>query len=191
MISLSFGFDIITPADGIQKQINLCLWDSEKPIVVFSSASNDGAEGSRTWPAKCEGVICVYSAKQRGQKADCNPPCEGNLNLSFVGENVRPIWGRKDLEKSEDMPYESGTSYATPVAVSIAAFMIAFIQIKGWDNWAWMYPPASPQGIVRIFQMMSVKADGYDWVSPTRFVKYNSMKYIEGQLEHKLVKGRD
>jgi hypothetical protein len=89
------------------------------------------------------------------------------------------------------MKYESGTSYATPVAVAIAALMIDFIRVKGWaEDWQWMYPPSTTQGMERIMKMMSVKEYGYDWVSPTRYFRQTHMDDIETDLKKVLVRGK-
>ncbi|KAH4943252.1 hypothetical protein HBI24_120660 [Parastagonospora nodorum] len=184
MISLSFGFDRTNPSDGLFEEIKACL---HKDIIVFASASNDGAEGSRTYPAKFPGVICVHSSDQRGKKSDFNPTPRGDGDLSFIGEHVRPTWGRTDLTNTSQMDYRDGTSYATPVAVAFAAFMIGFIHTKGWAEWPWLYAPSSPIGVKRILEMMSGRTEVYRWVSPTRFFKYTRMEFIEIMLKETLV----
>jgi hypothetical protein len=88
------------------------------------------------------------------------------------------------------MKYESGTSYATPVAVAIAAFMIQFIRVKGWADWQWMYAPWTPEGMRRIMEKMSVKKYEYDWVSPTRYIRHSRIDEIEMHLKIMLVRGK-
>jgi hypothetical protein len=182
MISLSFGFDSVRHPDSMGDEIRQCLNDG---IMVFASASNDGGEGSRTYPAKYLRVVCVHSATWRGKASDSNPGLEEHDNFSVVGEEVRPIWPSKAPKEAGGMKYKSGTSYATPVAVSIAVFMIGYIR-KRWPNYPWVTKPWSPEGITIIFRLMSKPIDGYDWVSPTRYIKYTRAEKIEGDLKHYL-----
>jgi hypothetical protein len=187
MISLSCGFEHVDRRDGLQDAIEACIKDS---ILVFASASNDGGEGARTYPANWPDVMCVHASMYWGEKYRFNPTPQGNWNLSTVGVDLRPVWGRSDIKKSTKMLYESGTSYATPVAVSIAAFMIEFIRQQKWArNLQWMYPPDTPRGMEYIMKLMAKKVDGYDWVSPTRYFKYTPMYEIEANLRTVLVRG--
>ncbi|KAI0418851.1 peptidase S8/S53 domain-containing protein [Xylaria grammica] len=182
MITLSFGFDTVRSPDTMGDEIRQCLHEG---IMIFASASNDGGEGSRTYPAKYPGVICAHSTTWRGSKAERNPGLEEGRNFSFVGEHVRPIWPAKNPADDNRMKYKSGTSYAAPVAVSMAAFMIGYIQ-KKMPGYAWVIKPWSPVGISRIFGMMAVEIDGYDWVSPTRYLKYTKEGKIIGDLQQYL-----
>lgn len=182
MITLSFGFDSVRSPDTMGDEIRQCLHNG---IMVFASASNDGGEGSRTYPAKYSGVVCAHSATWQGSKANGNPGLEGGRNFSFVGEYVRPIWPVKNPSNDNRMKYKSGTSYAAPVAVSVAAFMIGYIRKKK-PGYAWVIKPWSPEGILTIFRMMAVRIDGYDWVSPTRYLKYTKEEKIMGDLQQYL-----
>lgn len=167
MICLAFGFDGRRNPDDIGTEIRQCLHED---IMIFASASNDGGEGSRTYPAKYPQVISAYSTNCQGNKSAFNPSPEKGRNFSFVGEHVRPIWPLKTPKGSTKMEYKSGTSYATAVAVSIAAFMIDYIR-KNWPDQNWGVNPESSNGIQKIFAMMAKERDGYDWVSPTRYFK--------------------
>ncbi|RWA11934.1 hypothetical protein EKO27_g3171 [Xylaria grammica] len=187
VITLSFGFDTVRSPDTMGDEIRQCLHEG---IMVFASASNDGGEGSRTYPAKYPGVICAHSTTWRGSKAERNPGLEEGRNFSFVGEHVRPIWPAKNPVDDNRMKYKSGTSYAAPVAVSMAAFMIGYIQ-KKMPDYSWVIKPWSPVGISRIFGMMAVEIDGYDWVSPTRYLKYTKEGKIIGDLQQYLGEGVD
>ncbi|KAL6408085.1 hypothetical protein AUP68_08458 [Ilyonectria robusta] len=182
IISLSFGFDSVRYPDNFGEEIRQCL---NNDIVVFASASNDGGDGSRTYPAKYARVVCVHSATWQGKVSGFNPGPEGYHNFTVVGEKVRPIWRSKAPTEAGGMKYKSGTSYATPVAVSIAAFMVGYIR-KRWPDYPWVTNPRSPEGIARIFQLMSKRTDGYDWISPTRYIKYTRAEKIEGDLKQYL-----
>ncbi|ETS84479.1 hypothetical protein PFICI_02504 [Pestalotiopsis fici W106-1] len=183
MINMSFGFDSVRSPDIIGDEVRQCIHEG---IMVFASASNDGGEGLRTYPAKYPGVVCAHSATWRGSKAERNPGLEKDLrNFSFVGEHVRPVWSAKMSKDDDRMKYASGTSYASPVAVSVAAFMIGYIQ-KEMPEYPWVIKPWSPEGIMAIFDMMASRVDGYDWVSPTRYLKYTKKAKIVGDLQQYL-----
>jgi subtilisin family serine protease len=182
MISLSFGFDSVRYPDRMGDEIRQCL---NEGIMVFASASNDGGEGSRTYPAKYPRVVCVHSATWQGKVSDFNPGPEGHDNFTVVGEKVRPTWRSKPTTEPGITRYKSGTSYATPVAVAVAAFMIGYIR-KQWPDYPWVTKPWSPEGITRIFQLMSKRIDGHDWISPTRYIKHTRLEKIEGDLKQYL-----
>jgi hypothetical protein len=183
MISLSFGFEKVQAPDKMGEEITQCLNDG---IMVFASASNDGGGGSRTYPARYGRVICVHSATWQGEASRSNPGREEGLdNFSAVGEHVRPIWPSKVSKQKAGMDYRRGTSFATPVAVSIAAFMIGYIRTR-WPGHPWIIQPWSPDGMTRIFQLMKMKIGDYDWVCPTRYIKYTKPEKIEGDLKQYL-----
>ena len=80
-----------------------------------------------------------------------------------VGDSLQSCWPSK--VEANAMRYMSGTSFATPVAVSIAAFMIGFVQ-KGMPQCSeWTHPPQSYEGMKRIFDLLSEERDAYDWVN--------------------------
>ncbi|KAF7537785.1 hypothetical protein G7054_g3488 [Neopestalotiopsis clavispora] len=182
MINISFGFDGVQNPDTMGSEIRQCLHEG---IMVFASASNDGGEGSRTYPAKYSNVVCAHSATYNGSKSEYNPGLEEGRNFSFVGEHVRPIWSAETRTGDSRMKYASGTSYATPVAVSVAAFMIGYIR-KKMPDYIWTIKPWSPQGILIIFELMATEMDRYDWVSPTRYMKYTKEEKIMGDLKQYL-----
>ncbi|KAH6869556.1 peptidase S8/S53 domain-containing protein, partial [Thelonectria olida] len=184
MISLSFGFSKVGPNDPIQKEIEKCLNDN---IVVFASASNDGGNRPRTYPGNYHRVLCIHSATGVGDGSSFSPTPETDArdhNFSAVGECVKSCWPVKEPLTADKYKHMSGTSFATPVAVSIAAFMVGYIQRK-MPNYDWNVEPLSPEGIQIIFRMMSRgnKRDGYDWISPQWFFTKN----IEGKIQQDLI----
>lgn len=84
-------------------EIKNCIYDN---IIVIASASNDGGEGSHTYPARLPNVICAHAASCYGNKYDRNPtPGKEELDFSLVGEDVRPIWPSKVSKQPEGMQY--------------------------------------------------------------------------------------
>lgn len=184
MISLSFGFSKTGTPDKIQKEIEKCLNDG---IIVFASASNDGGNRPRTYPGNYDRVLCIHSATGVGDASTFNPTPEDTKkdNFSTVGECVKSYWPLKDQDApdaaSKKYKYMSGTSFATPVAVSIAAFMVGYIQ-KEMPDYAWNVEPLSPEGMRTIFRMMSSQRTEYDWISPEWFFN----RYNEGKIKEDL-----
>lgn len=166
MISLSLGFRISSNPDLMQEAIDACI---KADIIVFASASNDAGNKPRTYPGDYDGVLCIHSATGSGNSSSFNPsPVDLGHNFSFVGDCVKSCWptARQDFDNQEPgQKYLSGTSIATPVAVSVAVFVINYIR-KNLPEHRWNIKPCSPVGMRKIFEVIAHKRDGYDWVSP-------------------------
>jgi len=161
---MSFGFH--RPSPELYEEIENCL---KEGITIFASASNEAGARKRTYPARHGNVLCIYSATWQGRGSIYNPKPEGPENFSIVGEEVCPIWPLTSPKAAEQCGYDSGASFATPVAVSIAAFMVAYIQ-KKWPDHKWIMNPTTTEGIKNIFRVIALDFDGYDWVSPMRYL---------------------
>jgi hypothetical protein len=190
MISLSFGFRKTVGPDRVHQEINNCL---KQGIIVFGSASNDAGNRPRTYPGNYKGVLCIHSATGNGNKSTFNPTPEPETtkkdNFSVVGDCIESAWPSQDPEAigATGKKYVSGTSFATPVAVSIAAFMIGYIR-KHMDGYGWNIEPCSPEGMQIIFHMMSekTKRDGYDWISPQWYFEHFGEDCIKQDLKREL-----
>ena len=185
MISLSFGFRMSSNPDLVQEEIDACL---KVGIIVFASASNDAGNKPRTYPGDYDGVLCIHSATGEGNKSTFSPSPEPRKdNLSFVGDCIYSCWplSREDFDQESGQKHLSGTSIATPVAVSVAVFMINYIR-KGMAEYHWNIKPWSPQGMQKIFRMMAHDRDGYDWVSPEWYFTQNTEEQIRADLKKKL-----
>lgn len=185
MISLSFGFRKVGHPDRIGDAIKKCI---DREIVIFASASNDGGDSVRTFPASYPNVICVHASEFQGGSWDMNPPTEpedANDKFSFVGVDVRPSRRSNTAGGEAGMEYKTGTSFATAVAVSVAAFMIGYIR-KEMKGYTWRVEPCSPDGIRTIFQRMAKSIGDYDWVSPIRHFNRNSEELIQAELKQYL-----
>ena len=167
-------------------EITNCLRDD---IMLFASASNDCGEGSRIYPAMYKDVMSIHSANWRGEKSGFNPERYGQDNFSTVGECIRPVWDPSNTTESQScLQYRDETSYATTVAVAIAAFMIAYIRktMPETEEHQWGIKPWSPEGIVTIFRLMAKDIDRYDWISPTSFTSEKTKSWIQEQLRETL-----
>ncbi|KAF4976943.1 hypothetical protein FDECE_18415 [Fusarium decemcellulare] len=185
MISLSFGFSKVSAPDLIQNEIEECL---NNKIVVFAAASNDGGQRPRTYPGRYDRVLCIHSADGHGNGSSFSPTPENTSkgdNFSTVGECVQSYWPVGDSQAADKYRYMSGTSFATPVAVSIAALMMGYIQRK-MTAYHWRTQPLSPGGIQRIFRMMARgnERNGYDWICPEWFfARYNEDKIQQDLID--------
>ena len=181
MISLSFGFE--ESIKSIEDEINECI---SSGIAVFAAASNDGADGDRTYPAKYEGVLCIHAATGEGSKTTFNPsPLKDEDNFMVVGDYIRSSWPGRNSDGTGANKYQSGTSFATPVAVCIAALMISYIQENMPNHTHWRIRPKSRGGVRSIFRLMAKENDGYGWVSPVGYFK-KLQATIEGEIRHGL-----
>jgi hypothetical protein len=187
MISMSFGYHRTSGLDTVKQEVEKCLNDN---IIVFPSASNEGANMPRTYPGKYDRVLCIHSATGHGSCSDFNPTAEpretGKNNFTVLGDGIKSCW---PMQSRGDVGYKrkSGTSYATPVAVSIAAFTIGYIRMHLRDL-GWNTDPMSPEGMRTIFDMMSKenRKEGYDLIYPKRFFKTKEPSLIREMLKQEL-----
>ena len=190
IISLSFGFSKTNMKDDIRKEIEAC---QSIGIIVFASASNDGGHQPRTYPGAYPRVLCIHSSTAMGAASEFNPtPAHGENNFMCVGEYVQSWWPKSILtegsETNNGMKLMSGTSFATPVAIVIAVFMIGYIR-KNMPNYQWDVEPLSIEGVRIIFRTLSFEnaRDGYDFLSTEYlFAKYNDERQVQSLLVHKL-----
>jgi hypothetical protein len=165
IISLSFGFP--TGIRKLRHEIDKAIHRNK---IVFAAASNDGGNAARAYPASQDGVICVHSADGLGNVSPFNPTAlKGTHNFCFVGENIEAAWPSSTPSKLGGLRRMSGTSFATPVAVAVAAFMIGFVSNKMPEHINWGIPLKSSEGIKAIFHAISERRNGqYDLVNPVR-----------------------
>lgn len=163
MISFSFGLKgKPSKFPKIRQEIKEAI---HAGILLFAAANNDGGHSRRTYPASHgAGVFCIHAATGEGNKASYNPtqlPREDNYMM--IGDNILSCWPSET--QANATKYMSGTSFATPVAVSIAAFMISLVTTKLPQHTTWTHHPKSYEGMKMIFRMLSEERDSYDWVN--------------------------
>lgn len=95
-------------------------------VLMFAAGSNSGGKTGRAYPASSPHVICVHSTNTYGSASDFSPTAEHNaVNLATVGESVQSAWP----SAPDGIASRSGTSYATPIMVGIAAFLLQYARI--------------------------------------------------------------
>lgn len=103
-----------------------------KDVLMFAAASNDGGNGGRAFPARQDEVICIYATDGNGNPSGFNPsPEEHRDNFSTLGEDIKSSWPIR-LGKPTSAGIcnirKSGTSFATPIAAGIAAFLLLYVR---------------------------------------------------------------
>ena len=182
MISLSWGLGIKRSRD-IADEIDEAV---KANILIFAAANNDGGHTGRLYPANHgHGVFCVHSATGEGNSATYNPtPVPREDNFCFVGDCIQSCW--PSSTESNSHRYMSGTSIATPVAVTVAAFMIGFIRKNMLKHVDWCVMPETFLGMCRLFRMMAEFRDNYDWVNLLGYFEHRDENTIMQEIQHKL-----
>jgi hypothetical protein len=118
---LSLGFD------DYHSAIHSALREAQrKRILIFAAMANGGVHEDAAWPAKeSQLAIGVHSCADLGATSSwfTPGPIDDNLNFMVIGERI-PASGL--LAKDRENCYVEGTSFATPVAVAMAALILAF-----------------------------------------------------------------
>ncbi|PTD07171.1 Ankyrin-3 [Fusarium culmorum] len=119
IINMSLGFSELGSLELIKT-----LRDADgKGISVFAAASNHGNRNPVAWPARDRRLaICVGSNDEMSKLSTFAP----STNIKFpifvtYGENIYSHWPGGGYRKM------SGTSVSTPIAVGMAAMIIAFL----------------------------------------------------------------
>lgn len=126
IITMSFGFpDESAPScadlrDAIHEA-------HASRVLMFAAASNTGAHSpAPAFPARLSNVFCIYSGDGMGNRAPTTPTARPHAhNFLTLGEAVESAWPRA-LAPYPWKKRKSGTSFATPVAAGIAAFLMLY-----------------------------------------------------------------
>ncbi|KAL7917439.1 hypothetical protein ACQKWADRAFT_306812 [Trichoderma austrokoningii] len=167
VISMSFGYPSreVNGYGLLERSIKHAI---NQNVLLFAAASNNGANTKRAYPARHADVICVHSTNANGTPSDFNPtPLPGD-NFATIGEAVESAWPVNlcDQEKNENyIAHKSGTSFATPIASGIAAFLLQYARAK--------LPPKEAEQLKQSHFMkaalkaVSVTSLGFDYIAPS------------------------
>lgn len=169
---MSFGCPSQSEFNKVRRAIRLAAKRESKEILLFAAASNGGGNRQRAYPAKDHCVFCIHSSNGHGNKSGFNPnPVKDDRNFSVVGQHVESAWP-VTMSKGEDyVSRRSGTSYATPVAAGIAAFVIEFVRQNMLHEdiatqKAILDSLQSYAGMRAVFCAMAEDRDSYDYICP-------------------------
>lgn len=141
---------------------------AEQDIIMFAAASNNGANDGRAFPASDDRVICVHSTDGKGTPSGFSPRAKKDCpNFAVPGECIKSSWPRHS-GVPDGTAIKSGTSFATPVAVSVAANVLRYgREHLGRELYAKL---RSLRGIKAIFNLMeddqSHAKDHYNYLVP-------------------------
>jgi hypothetical protein len=160
VISMSFGIESDYRNVDIDKAISNAF---RRNTTMFAAAANNGGNKSRAYPAnRRNGVICIHASDGRGNDGGISPsPEKKKDNFSTLGVSIQSKWkGRKILK--------SGTSFATPIAVALAADVLEFARYKCLLSEYEQQCLYSFDGVCEILRLMSTPRQGYDYITPLR-----------------------
>lgn len=191
IINMSFGFDNFDLK--VDEALRLARNQS---ILIFAAMANEGMYKPAAWPArKSDDVIGIHSCVEMGKVSSrFTPQCvEGNSNFMVVGEGIIAHW---PTAKGGGFRPVEGTSFATPVAVSMAALILAFANQKRcrklWEEnkkKVRVEELGSNSGMRRVLQEISeLSTDKYLWIDPmllwARFPEDGEDNTVEAMREH-------
>jgi len=175
IISMSFGYPT-NQADDYRALEDALLYAHSKSVLMFAAASNGGANRDRAYPARDPHVICVHSTDAAGNRSRFSPTALAqDANVATVGEAVQSAWPVALCNLSvnpECVQVKSGTSYATPILVGIAAFLLQYARIHLPDLARELKRRSKMRNVlVRIAEktQRSVSRDDYHYVALSLF----------------------
>ncbi|KAH7025646.1 uncharacterized protein B0I36DRAFT_293233 [Microdochium trichocladiopsis] len=130
IISMSFGFPS-RDIEGYSELERALKQAAYEDVLVFAAASNSGGRLGRAFPARERNVICVHSTDNLGNPSPFSPTAQG-ISLATVGEAVKAAWPSHlcPADAVEDTTHKSGTSFATPIMVGIAATLMLYARLN-------------------------------------------------------------
>ncbi|KAF4968625.1 hypothetical protein FSARC_4000 [Fusarium sarcochroum] len=165
IITMSFGWPARDKGyESLEKAIKNA---HSNDVLLFAAASNDGANANRAWPARHSGVICVHSTTADGNPSPFNPVAIRGDNFAVVGEAVQGAWPQHlcDTQVNQScLAHKSGTSFATPIAAGIAAFLLQYARSKLGKTQAARLRRF--EGMATVLRRISVEKQGYNYIAP-------------------------
>lgn len=169
IINMSFGFDESDPE--LDEALRLA---QSKDILIFAAMANEGIYKAAAWPARdSDNTIGIHSCAEMGKTSSPFTPKPSHERLDFMvlGENIFAHWL---TGKGGGFRPVEGTSFATPVAVSMAALILAFTNQKvcrklreETEKKVRVKDLGSNRGMRRLLRAISeVSTDRYLWINP-------------------------
>lgn len=137
----------------------------ENKISIFAATSNGGGNKARAYPSsRRDGVLGIHASDGLGNDGGISPtPMKNRDNFSTLGIAIPSKW------KGESI-YISGTSYATPIAASLAANMLELARCKSHLTQHQQKMLRHYNGVCQILKAMVGEGvesrGGYDYIMP-------------------------
>ena len=183
---MSFGFT--ERVDGYQELEEAIQNAHHSRVLLFAAASNSGANLDRAYPARHEEVICVHSTDANGNSSAFNPnPIVGD-NWATIGEAVESAWPTNLRHVKSANSYtalKSGTSFATPIAASIAGFLLQYARLYLPEKWADMLRQSS--SMKAVLRRISKRRGEYDYIFLSRYTDNNLFGKHEEHIRSEIV----
>lgn len=180
IINLSIGFD----REGSYQLIKTLKEANDKGIIIFAAAANHGNRRAIAWPARDRNLtICVTSGGEYLQLSKFAPASNGILPMFIThGEN---IWTHWPTNLGGGFRRMSGTSVSTPIAVGMAAMILAFLNQRNvwkpsdkahWLGLAQEDELRTTNGMRRLLEYLSLEREGLKVLPPK--LMWNNDPYL-------------
>jgi hypothetical protein len=144
------------------------------------------------FPARQLGVFAIHSTTGNRAISEFNPNPKMDENFSILSEYIESAWLTDSGTTSTRRL--SGTSFATPVAVCLSAFILAYIPriLPGHENHYHKLQLRSYEGIRNVMQLMANKqttpqGQTYQYISPQKYFRENNPLKIKADIEKALL----
>jgi len=177
---MSFGF-----ARCVKEVRTVLKKAQEKEILIFAAMANHGIYANAAWPADTAAdAIGIHSCEELGKSSSAftPQPVDDNRNFMVIGEGIT---AHQLTAKGGGFRTVEGTSFATPVAVSMAAMILSFVNQARSQDIRRMYEEngldlkdlKSTLGMRNILREISKQSGRYSWIDPQLLWRgYLSMK---------------
>ncbi|KAH6972214.1 peptidase S8/S53 domain-containing protein [Ilyonectria sp. MPI-CAGE-AT-0026] len=184
IITMSFGYPC-----GVARIKSEITQAVQSNILVFAAASNDGGNRSRMFPARQLLVFAIHSTSGHGNMSNFNPDPKRDENFSILGEYIEAAW--LTTGGSASTRRLSGTSFATPIAACLAAFMLVYVPCILPEYQNLHHCLKSYEGMRNVLQLMAnerTTAGGlaYQYLSPQLYFGENTLAGITASIEKAL-----
>jgi hypothetical protein len=181
---MSFGFR--DPSALIDDELKRAI---NQDILVFAAASNAGGNLPRSYPAFRDQVFGIHSTDYMGNPSKFNPSPLKDANLSIIGELIEAAWPSKEQTSSSRHPVTrtrrmSGTSFATPVAVSIVALLLDYFR-QTMQTEVTILKMKEFNGMRRVLALIYTERQGYHYINPCIFLQ-QSQEDIKASIRNAL-----
>ena len=128
---MSFGFE--EPIAVIQTAIRRASYSSTPPLF-FAATRNDGANKGVAWPARAGEVIGISSTDGDGRSSSFNPIDDKSYTIFYALGQAVEVACPPHFCKPKNKTRVSGTSFANPIAVGLAANLLGYVRLAAGDR---------------------------------------------------------